>query len=655
MGGLARPPQPPPPPRHWRDPAGGLVPTSLSHTVSAPQSRGIGGVQLEGLFPGLHGLPHAAGVAKGVAEPKPSRRRARPQFERPPARIDRRRRPPLPGKDAPPVVVGGAGAGAHAEQVLSSRRLGLLRRAVVEQPAAASPKHLGVVRPRGRRLAEQAPGPGRVAVGGRGPAAEQQAVRPQALPAPPSPPPARRPPPACRGAAAARPARASRPGVAAPPGRPAATAPPTAPRVAHVGVDHRQVLPGLEAADAADHAREVPLPGLLQHRQVGRGRLLQAPGLVQQHGPPEAQLQVLREQAQPALARLPGPVRPAQPGVAVGQQRVRLAQVRVALARLVDAAREEVRRPLVLADVGVGHAQVEQREGVVWAFAQLQVQQLEVALLLPLLPLGAVVVAGVDDEHVSPGRLAAGAADGRQDLLVDAAVEAQMRQVAEELDVVDDRHVQVAVGAGAGAVDLHDVAQHGRSGIVVGQGAELVAILRADDVVGVHPEDPATASVPQRLVARGREAVAPREVEDARPQPRRDLGGFVGRAGVHDDHFIDPGPDAVQAGLDGLGVVADDHAQGELHVPGRQQQAAARGPAHGERAGGVRAWCAGLGRGRCGRLGPRPPLGLEERLVARIRAAKSTPLPTNVRPPKWCTKLSRAMTARKPARVARRQ
>ena len=90
-------------------------------------------------------------------------------------------------------------------------------------------------------------------------------------------------------------------------------------------------------------------------------------------------------------------------------------------------------------------------------------EQPQVALLLALLRLGAVVGAGVDDEEVGPGDLAAGAADGRQDLLVDAALEPQVGAVAEQLDVVHDRDVRAAVVAGAGAVDLHDVAEHAGS------------------------------------------------------------------------------------------------------------------------------------------------------------------------------------------------
>ena len=102
------------------------------------------------------------------------------------------------------------------------------------------------------------------------------------------------------------------------------------------------------------------------------------------------------------------------------------------------------------------HAQVEQRERVLGPLGQLQLEQPQVALALPLLRLaGCGSEPGVDDVHVGPGHLAAGAADRRQDLLVDPPVEPQVGPVAEELDVIDDRHVELAVAVLAAARTVH--------------------------------------------------------------------------------------------------------------------------------------------------------------------------------------------------------
>ena len=61
--------------------------------------------------------------------------------------------------------------------------------------------------------------------------------------------------------------------------------------------------------------------------------------------------------------------------------------------------------------------------------------------------------------NVGPGDFPSGPANGREQLFVDSSFEPQVGPVADELDVVDDSHVESAVIARSGTVYLHDVAQ----------------------------------------------------------------------------------------------------------------------------------------------------------------------------------------------------
>ena len=197
----------------------------------------------------------------------------------------------------------------------------------------------------------------------------------------------------------------------------------------------------------------------------------------------------------------------------------------------------------------------------------------------------------MDDVEIGPGDLAAGRADRRQDLLVNPPVEPQVRPVAEQLDVIDDRHVGIglAVLAAARTMDLHDEPQHVRRDLAIDQPAEPAAALGRDRVVGVHPEQPVAARVPQRLVARGREIVAPGEMEQPAAERLDDPRRLVDRAGVDDHHLVDPGPDALQAGRQASGPsrgrscrarAAADPASAKPQAPAGANRRTARWPRH---------------------------------------------------------------------------
>ncbi len=273
----------------------------------------------------------------------------------------------------------------------------------------------------------------------------------------------------------------------------------------------------------------------------------------------------------------------------------------------------------------------------------------------------------MDDVQIGPGDLAAGASDRPQDLLVDPPVEPQVRPVAEQLDVIDDRDVafRLAVRPRLGTVDLHDKAEHAG---IDGRARPAARSPRPhsgrDRVVGIHPEQPVAARVPQGFVAGRREIVAPGEMEQPPAERFHDPRRLVDRAGVDDDHLVDPGPDALQAGRQGPGRVAHDHAQREprpLDVA-PQPQSAPRLDFHGERPSLTRRapmiavptpallW---MPIGQCGRVRLRPArrcfvrraeiagLSGTRRTISpgtaagsrASAAATSTPLPTNVRPP----------------------
>ncbi len=146
--------------------------------------------------------------------------------------------------------------------------------------------------------------------------------------------------------------------------------------------------------------------------------------------------------------------------------------------------------------------------------------------------------------------------------------------------MIDGRDVEhrVAHVLPAGAMNLHDEGEHVRGDRIVHQRRQLAATLGRNRVVGIHPEDPVAACMPQRLIARGREIVAPGEVEESPAEFLDDLRCVVNRPGVDDHHFIDPRTNARQASRQSPGGVAHDHAQGKTRpVAGAlQSQAAAR-------------------------------------------------------------------------------
>ncbi len=97
-----------------------------------------------------------------------------------------------------------------------------------------------------------------------------------------------------------------------------------------------------------------------------------------------------------------------------------------------------------------------------------------------------MVVAGVDDENVGIDDLAAGQADGGENLLVDSMVEAQIGAVAKHLDVVHHRHVRFAFFSRPRTMDFHHEGQDRRVKGAIGKLTDLAAIEVVDVEVKVE-------------------------------------------------------------------------------------------------------------------------------------------------------------------------
>jgi hypothetical protein len=129
--------------------------------------------------------------------------------------------------------------------------------------------------------------------------------------------------------------------------------------------------------------------------------------------------------------------------------------------------------------------------------------------------------------------------------------------------MIDDRGVVGAMLPRAGAVDLQHVSQNLIGMLAGGQVAQLPSVGFVDRVIGVHPEEPVALGVAERLVAGGREIIAPGELEEPRPVVPGDFFCRVERPGIDDDQFVDPGADTGEAGRQRAGRIADDHAEGK--------------------------------------------------------------------------------------------
>ena len=182
--------------------------------------------------------------------------------------------------------------------------------------------------------------------------------------------------------------------------------------------------------------------------------------------------------------------------------------------RLLQAAAQRRQRLRRLAQLVVDRAEVEQRERVVRRSASSRFKQRR--LRSSLRRAGPDPGSRCGGCHVGPADCAAGLANGRQDLLVDAVAPAHVGAVAEEADVVHD-------GGRAGGPVGQAQALHGVGGVLVLRGTAnrraAGAVVLVQAVVGVEPEDPLAGRC-RRVSLRAAAKSSPGELVHPRAEAR---------------------------------------------------------------------------------------------------------------------------------------
>ncbi len=219
-----------------------------------------------------------------------------------------------------------------------------------------------------------------------------------------------------------------------------------------------------------------------------------------------------------------------------------------------------------LADGGVLEPEVEVQKRVGRALGALGLQQLDVPARLGLrIPDGAEVAIVLDPDWAVLDPLGQVGGQPVRDLLVQPALEAVLRAVAEHPQrVVDDAG---AIAFGARVAGFEQV--EGLAPDVAGERAELGRIAVDEHLVGVEVDDPVAGGGVERDVAGLGEGARPFPFDDARPEGPGDLDRAVLGAGVHDDDLVHRGGGGGQAAAEHLLLIADDHAQAERQPGGR--------------------------------------------------------------------------------------
>ena len=195
----------------------------------------------------------------------------------------------------------------------------------------------------------------------------------------------------------------------------------------------------------------------------------------------------------------------------------------------------------------------------------------QVAVALHEAPCRLLDVAEVDDVGLEELEAVAVGRRPVVDVLVDDAVEAQVREPPQEpREEVGAAHPVRAgdhlgrCGVLPGGVveaqeaDLEPAAGHGR--------LEGRARAVGEPLVGVEDEHPVAAGVVEGQVARRREVVVPRALEEQRPGLAGHLPGPIGGAGVHDHELVRHAPHRGEAaGEPGLLVPGDEAERQASH------------------------------------------------------------------------------------------
>src|SRR5439155_26831846 len=186
------------------------------------------------------------------------------------------------------------------------------------------------------------------------------------------------------------------------------------------------------------------------------GRAVQVAAAQQQLPFEEEQLSVVGIAGAASAASGQGLVGLTEAAMPIGQQGVELTDDGVGGMRPLQAALQQRQRFGSAALLQVVPAEVEQHVGVVGAVAGVELEQAQVALQLAAAR-GGILVAGVLDDHVGEADVGAAAAQGGQDLFVDAAGPADIGAVAEEANVLDEGGHTGIVGQAEAVEDVGGV------------------------------------------------------------------------------------------------------------------------------------------------------------------------------------------------------
>ena len=166
---------------------------------------------------------------------------------------------------------------------------------------------------------------------------------------------------------------------------------------------------------------------------------------------------------------------------------------------------------------------------------------------------------------------------------MDPPVESQIRPVAEQLHVIDGRHIERGIAVLATSRTMRPARRTPACSALTSRSISRrspPAALPRDRVVRIHPEEPLAARMPQRLVARGREVIAPGKME----QPPADTTSTI--RGVSSTEPVSTitisstqGRMLSKTRRQRPGRVADDHAQREPRpLPARLSRSPPPGP-----------------------------------------------------------------------------
>ena len=108
---------------------------------------------------------------------------------------------------------------------------------------------------------------------------------------------------------------------------------------------------------------------------------------------------------------------------------------------------------------------------------------------------------------------------------------------------------------------LHDEAVDRRVHGLLHQIAKFTPVIGIHRIIGVHPKDPFTPRVANRLIAGRGKTIAPGKIIDPCTQPLGNGGRLVFGTSVDNDHLVHPGLDAGKASFDRARIVSNNHAK----------------------------------------------------------------------------------------------